>query len=209
MAATAIRFVVIILSIIIHEMAHGLSAYALGDKTAVRAGRLSFNPINHIDPFGSIILPFIMVAFGGPMIGYAKPVPYNPYNLKNPKRDEVLVALAGPFSNFILAFLGCAALVGLDFSDTAMLICMPIILVNLSLMFFNLIPLPPLDGSSIISIFLPQKSMQTYYKVQHYSMPILLVLLYILPEVFHIDLIGLYLNHMIRYTLNFMMGIFL
>ncbi len=209
MFETILRFVIIIASIVIHEMAHGFAAFALGDKTAARAGRLSFNPLHHIDPFGSVILPFIMVSFGGPMIGYAKPVPYNPYNLKNPKRDEVLVALAGPLSNFILAFVGCGLLVAFDFSINARMVLLPLIMVNLSLMFFNLIPIPPLDGSSIISIFLPESAMEGYYKVQHYSMPILLVLLYVLPTFFHLDLIGLYLDYTIGATFKFMMGLFL
>ncbi len=208
MLETIVRFVVIIMSIVIHEMAHGYTAYLLGDKTAANAGRLSFNPLRHLDPFGSIILPFLMVAFGGPMIGYAKPVPYNPNNLKNPKRDEVLVALAGPLSNFILAFVGCGLLVAFDFSSTALLILQPVMLINLSLMFFNLIPFPPLDGSSIISLFLPKKAMQTYYKIQYYSMPILLGVLYVLPAFFHIDIISVYLSYTIRETVKFMMGFF-
>ncbi len=209
MLETIVRFVVIIMSIVIHEMAHGYTAYLLGDKTAANAGRLSFNPIRHLDPFGSIILPFLMVAFGGPMIGYAKPVPYNPNNLKDPKRDEVLVALAGPLSNFILAFVACGLLVAFKFSDTALLILKPLMLVNLSLMFFNLIPFPPLDGSSLISIFLPKKAMVYYYKVQYYSMPILLAVLYVLPAFFHIDIISVYLSYTIGATVKFLMGIFL
>ncbi len=204
-----IRLVVIIMSIVIHEMAHGYAAYLLGDKTAAHAGRLSLNPLRHLDPFGSIILPFLMVAFGGPMIGYAKPVPYNPNNLKDPRRDEVLVALAGPLSNFILAFVACGLLVAFNFSDAAMVILQPLMLVNLSLMFFNLIPFPPLDGSSIISIFLPQKAMHSYYKIQQYSMPILLAVLYVLPAFFHIDIISAYLSYTIGETVKFMMGIFL
>ena len=209
MLETIVRFVVIIMSIVIHEMAHGYTAYLLGDKTAANAGRLSFNPIRHLDPFGSIILPFLMVAFGGPMIGYAKPVPYNPNNLRNPKRDEVLVALAGPLSNFILAFVACGLLVAFDFSYYALLILQPVMLINLSLMFFNLIPFPPLDGSSIISLFLPKKAMKTYYKIQYYSMPILLGVLYVLPAFFHIDIISVYLSYTIRETVKFMMGMFI
>ncbi len=209
MAETIIRLIVIIMSIVIHEMAHGYTAYLCGDKTAANAGRLSFNPLHHLDPFGSIILPLLMVAFGGPMIGYAKPVPYNPNNLKHPKRDEVFVALAGPLSNFILAFIGCGLLVAFDFSDIALLIFQPVMIINLSLMYFNLIPFPPLDGSSIISLFLPKRAMKTYYKIQNYSMAILLIVLYAIPTFFHIDIISLYLSYTIRETVKFMIGLFL
>ncbi len=205
----AIRFVVIIFSIVIHEMAHGYAAYLLGDKTAAHAGRLSFNPLHHLDPFGSIVLPLIMLAFGGPMIGYAKPVPYNPHNLKNPKRDEVLVALSGPLSNFILAFIGCGLFFASFSSPFAKDIFSTMLIANLSLMYFNLIPLPPLDGSSIISIFLPSKSMETYYKIQHYSLPILLLVLYVLPVFFHVDIINQYLQFAISNTIRFMSGFFI
>ena len=199
--------VLVMISAIIHEVAHGWVAYKCGDPTAKEAGRLTLNPMAHIDPFGSIVLPLLMSMTGGPVFAFAKPVPYNPYRLKNPKRDEVLVALAGPLSNLIQAILGAllfrliqASMVSSMNYDLIMVyfvlqkILLTYVIVNLSLMFFNLIPLPPLDGSSLISVFLKPEQMANYYKVQSYSMPILLVALFILPSVFHIDPIGAYLD---------------
>lgn len=199
--------VLVMFSAIIHEVAHGWVAYKCGDPTAKEAGRLTLNPMAHIDPFGSFVLPLLMSMTGGPVFAFAKPVPYNPYRLKNPKRDEVLVALAGPLSNLLQAIVGALIfrLIG-DVAVTRMnyemfnvyfvlqQIIVTYVIVNLSLMFFNLIPLPPLDGSSLISVFLKPEQMASYYKIQSYSMPILLVVLFVLPSVFHIDPIGAYLN---------------
>lgn len=195
------------LAIVVHETAHALVAYLLGDSTARERGRISFNPLAHIDPFGTIVLPLIMLLAGGPIFAFAKPVPVYLGNLKHPKRDEVLVSLAGPVSNVVLAALAACLLRGVvelptdvfnafgygaiglivEFSLTA-------ISINLSLAFFNLIPLPPLDGSSIIVPFLKGEALRTYYRIQQYAMPILIVVLYLLPSVLYIDLIGLYFS---------------
>lgn len=193
----------LIVGIVVHESAHALAAYALGDQTARSRGRVSLNPLNHIDPFGTIILPLIMIALGGPVFAYAKPVPVHVNNLKHPKRDEVIVSLAGPASNIVLALLGALVMrfgvAGLLYTNTALALkiyygCMYFMSVNLSLAFFNLIPLPPLDGSSVLVVFLKGRALQTYYRIQRYSMPILLVVLYILPELLGIDLVGMYFN---------------
>jgi len=194
----------VIVGIVIHESAHALAAYLLGDKTARSRGRVSLNPLNHIDPFGTIILPLLMLAAGGPVFAFAKPVPVYLYNLKHPKRDEVLVSLAGPASNIVLAGLG-AVIMRLLFDHAAssmsfvvaqqvMTFSSTFIVVNLSLAFFNLIPLPPLDGSSILVPFLKGQALSTYYKVQRYAMPILIVVLYLLPQLTGIDIIGLYFD---------------
>ncbi len=178
----------VIIGIVVHESAHALAAYLLGDRTARSQGRISLNPLRHIDPFGTILLPLIMILAGGPVFAFAKPVPIYLGNLKHPKRDEVIVSLAGPLSNIALD--GLAAQVAphlVRFSLTLMS-------VNLSLAFFNLIPLPPLDGSSLLVLFLKGRALQTYYEVQRYSMPILIVVLYVLPSLLHIDLIGLYFS---------------
>lgn len=195
----------VIIGIVIHESAHALAAYLLGDKTARSRGRISLNPLNHIDPFGTIILPLLMIAAGGPVFAFARPVPVYLGNLKHPKRDELLVSLAGPASNILLACVGAAVLwfsasatayaalpanilsLLLDFSLT-------FIFVNLSLAFFNLIPLPPLDGSSILVPFLKGRALHTYYQIQQYAMPILIVVLYLLPMLTGIDLIGIYFD---------------
>ncbi|WP_211158949.1 site-2 protease family protein [Collinsella acetigenes] len=196
--------VALIVGIVIHESAHALAAYVLGDKTARSRGRVSLNPLAHIDPFGTVLLPLLMLAAGGPVFAFAKPVPVYLNNLKHPKRDELLVALAGPLSNVLLALAG--ALIGyvllpLLAGQAAMSLLyylfsffMTFIVVNLSLAFFNLIPLPPLDGSSILVPFLKRKALQEYYRIQQYAMPILLVILYLLPTVLHIDIIGMYFD---------------
>lgn len=156
--------IAVIVGIVIHESAHAAAAWALGDKTARSRGRVSLNPLNHIDPFGTIILPLLMLAAGGPVFAFAKPVPVYLNNLKHPKRDEVLVSVAGPASNIALACLA-AALMRLTYGNlyTSMSFALAsqimnfgatFIVVNLSLAFFNLIPIPPLDGSSIIVPFI-------------------------------------------------------
>ena len=196
--------VALIIGIVIHESAHALAAYLLGDKTARSRGRVSLNPLAHIDPFGTVLLPLLMLAAGGPVFAFAKPVPVYLNNLKHPKRDELLVALAGPLSNVLLALIG--ALIG-HFLMSVLVLQVPMgflyylfsffmtfIVVNLSLAFFNVIPLPPLDGSSILVPFLKGKALQEYYRIQQYAMPILLVILYLLPSVLRIDIIGMYFD---------------
>ncbi len=195
----------LILGIVVHESAHALAAYLLGDRTARSQGRLSLNPLKHIDPFGTVLLPLIMILAGGPVFAFAKPVPVYLNNLRHPRRDEVLVSLAGPASNIVLACLSALALravpsialtgpVGIDIVNALVDFGFTSISVNLSLAFFNLIPLPPLDGSSIIQPFLKGRALQAYYDVQRYSMPILIAVLYLLPTVLHIDLLGMYFS---------------
>ncbi len=153
-------FVVLIFSIIIHEVAHGYAAHMLGDATAKLAGRLTLNPAPHIDPIGSLLVPLISVLSpGGFLFGWAKPVPYNPYNLRNQRWGEAMVAVAGVATNLLLALLfGLIArytlAAGMDsFAQAAGVIA----LVNLFLGLFNLIPIPPLDGFTFIRGLLPYK----------------------------------------------------
>lgn len=188
--------------IVIHESAHALAAYALGDKTARSRGRVSLNPLKHIDPFGTILLPLLMIAAGGPVFAFAKPVPIYLGNLKHPKRDELLISLAGPASNIVLACLGALLLSGVvngsvwatAAGSIVAEFALTFIFVNLSLAFFNLIPLPPLDGSSILVPFLKGEALNTYYRIQQYAMPILIVVLYLLPMLTGIDLIDIYFD---------------
>ncbi|MCF2620832.1 site-2 protease family protein [Collinsella tanakaei] len=214
-ASLLVTVVALIIGIVIHECAHALVAYVLGDRTARSRGRVSLNPIRHIDPFGTVLLPLLMIAAGGPVFAFAKPVPVYLNNLKHPKRDELLVALAGPISNLVLACVGAVLLrvaaqnaapladsIGAAAVGQIGVFLMSFMSINLSLAFFNLIPLPPLDGSSILIPFLRGQALRTYYRIQRYAMPILIIVLYLLPSVLHIDLVGIYFNFTLYPLLN-------
>ncbi len=157
--ATIVIIIALIVSIVLHEMAHGFAADRLGDPTARLQGRLSPNPLVHIDPLGSVIIPaLLLITNAGILFGWAKPVPYNPYNLRNQKWGEALVAAAGPATNMLLALIFGVLVrfsdvlgLGSAFLDLAAYI----VYINILLAFFNLIPFPPLDGSKIIQPFLP------------------------------------------------------
>jgi Zn-dependent protease len=148
-------------SIIIHEVSHAFAAFALGDDSAQRAGRLSFNPKKHIDPFGTVILPLILYFSAGFIYGYAKPVPFNPYNFRNQKRDAGLTALAGPVSNILIAIVLSVIFHLAGSQSFIQNILFYVIFLNLLLAFFNLIPVPPLDGSKVLGMFL---SDQAYFR---------------------------------------------
>ena len=200
-----LQLAALLIGLVVHESAHAFVAYLLGDRTAREQGRISLNPLNHIDPFGSVALPLLMLLAGGPVFAFAKPVPVYLGNLRHPKRDEVLVSLAGPASNLLLAVLAALIMRGVGTADATagmgevapghlVYFLYIAIFMNLSLCFFNLIPLPPLDGSSILVPFLRGRALEQYYKVQRYSMPILLTVLYLLPMVLNIDLVSLYFD---------------
>jgi len=156
-------YLVIVFSATFHEYAHGLIAYKLGDPTAKYAGRLTLNPLKHLDLIGTVIIPFISLFSAGAFIGWAKPVPYNPYSLKDQKYGSLKVALAGPAANLLLAvilgliFRGVAAgLINNIFSIEFLSLLALIIYINIFLALFNLIPVPPLDGSKIFYDLFPQ-----------------------------------------------------
>lgn len=186
----------------LHEVAHGYTAYLCGDPTAKEEGRLSLNPLKHLDPFGSVVLPLVMVLLGGPVFGYAKPVPYNPWRLRHRRRDEVLVALSGPASNLVQAAVGALVFRAVVALWPMALLQAPVLVqvladyvwVNLVLCFFNLIPLPPLDGSHVIGFFLKGRALDAYYRVQRYAMPVLIVVLYLLPDFLHVNPLGAYFD---------------
>jgi len=191
----------VIVSTVFHELGHGFVALRLGDPTAKMMGRLTLNPLRHLDPFGSVVLPLLMALAGGPVFAFAKPVPYNPNNLRNPRRDEVLVALAGPACNLLQALIGAGAfrlavsqgvttLTQTGYVGLSLLASY--VYVNLVLMFFNLIPLPPLDGSKVISPLLKGEARRTYYEIQRYSMPIMLAIFYLCPMVLGFNPISAY-----------------
>lgn len=151
--------VVLIISVVIHEMAHGYAANWLGDPTARLAGRLTMNPISHLDPMMSVILPGLLIVTGSPILfGAAKPVPYNPYNFTNQKWGEAIVAAAGPAANIAIAVIFgmiVRSADALNLSDAFLGLSINIIILNIFLAFFNLVPIPPLDGSKILPKFLP------------------------------------------------------
>ncbi len=148
-------YIIIILSAVFHEYAHAWAAYSLGDPTAKNEGRLTLNPVAHMDPFGTVFLPLLLLFTGGFFIGYAKPVPYNPYNLKDQIYGSAKIALAGPASNFFIAIIFAMVLrfgeVDFIYRDLLSLV----VLVNIFLGLFNLIPIPPLDGSKLLQVFFP------------------------------------------------------
>jgi Zn-dependent protease len=151
--------VVLIFSVVIHEVAHGYTALLFGDSTAKNAGRLTLNPIKHIDILGSIIVPLVMAILpGGIILGWAKPVPYNPYNLTNRRWGEFWVAFAGPISNILIATVFVFLIRSqtlLELSSVTVTLMFVIVLVNMVLALFNMLPIPPLDGSKIFLNFLP------------------------------------------------------
>ena len=159
-ASFIFQFIILIISVIIHEVAHGYMALWLGDPTAKYEGRLTLNPVKHIDLWGSIIIP-IITTLAGFTFGWAKPVPYNPYNLRNQRWGDALVAIAGPASNIILASLfGLVIRLGMHFSFLSaefISLASLVVLVNIVLALFNLVPIHPLDGGKILVGILPKK----------------------------------------------------
>ncbi len=173
--------IILILSIVIHEVAHGVAALWQGDETAKREGRLTMNPIPHIDIFGSILLPFLLAMSGSPiMFGWAKPVPVNPYNFRNQKWGEALVAFAGPFVNILLAIISLFLLKTMVFSGSYIPLLEGIIVINIVLAIFNLIPIPPLDGSKILFAFLPHRfyKFKTWMERQGFIIGLIMVLIF-------------------------------
>ncbi len=173
-----IGVVILIFSAILHEIMHGWVAYKLGDNTAKHMGRLTLNPLPHIDPVMSIIIPFILVFFHSPIIfGAAKPVPVNPYNLHDGKKDYALVALAGPLTNLILAVISALILHILPYDNPISYVLSLVVFYNLVLTFINLVPIPPLDGSRVVSFFLPDDLARTYLSIESYGFILLFLLL--------------------------------
>lgn len=165
------QIIVLIFSAVVHEYMHGWMAYRLGDSTAKDAGRLTLNPFAHLEWFGSFFLPLVMIISHMPFVfGWAKPVPYNPYNLRDRKYGDAKVGLAGPLGNFIIAlffglFLRFVPVGNLTFTALISLI----VYINLVLMVFNLIPIPPLDGSKILAVFLPERIRYKYLNSEKYG----------------------------------------
>ena len=184
-----IILVIVVFSVILHELSHGLVAYWLGDSTAKDAGRLTLNPIKHIDPYMSILVPVILYIIGAPVFGGAKPVPVNYRNLKWHEWGMALVAVAGPFTNFLIAFL--SFLIG-HFSgalynsggEIVSFIFTELIYVNLGFMLFNLIPIPPLDGSRVLYAISPDPVRKILSQMEQYGFIIVYALILLFGEVF-------------------------
>lgn len=187
----AFQIIILIFSVVIHEVSHGYAALALGDKTAQYAGRLTLNPLKHLDPFGSVILPTLSYILGGFIFGWAKPVPYNPYNLKNQSWGPAIVGAAGPGANIALALIfgllirflpslanGLSGAFILNF----MTIASTIALLNLVLAFFNLVPIPPLDGSKVLFSILPYQWRGLHIFLEQYGLFILLIFIFFFAQ---------------------------
>ena len=179
-----IAIVVLLFSAIVHEVAHGFVAYKRGDTTARDLGRLTLNPISHIDILGTIIIPLCLMLVSGPIFGWAKPVPVNMLRLKNIKKDMIYVSLAGVTANFILAIIAGILMALLrNFAPqiqvfvSIYIILQYVIVINVVLLIFNLIPIPPLDGSRVVLFLLPQELARKYTKIERYGFWLILILL--------------------------------
>jgi Zn-dependent protease len=175
----------VLFAITVHEVAHGWVAMKFGDKTAFMLGRVTLNPIKHIDPIGTLLVPGILLALGGIVFGWAKPVPVVQRNLRNPRRDMALVAVAGPCANLLMALLWALVMkLGLWLGGVMPRYAIPVIymgqagiFINLMLMVLNLVPLPPLDGGRFVSCVLPPKIAYHYDKIEPFGFLILIILL--------------------------------
>lgn len=181
--------VIIIPSIVLHEVSHGYVAYLCGDPTAKDAHRLTLNPLRHVDPFGTVLLPILLIAVGLPAFGYAKPVPVNVGRLRRPRQQALWVSLAGPAVNIVLSavgFLISRYAYRISFNQTELNIGIAIGLMNLTLAAFNLLPIPPLDGSAIIERFIPMRSLPRYYQWRAKALPFLMIFILVDSLFFHV-----------------------
>lgn len=185
---TVLYFVVTLVpAIVLHELAHGLVADRMGDTTPRLMGRLTLNPVKHADPFGTLILPGLLLlpylfGRGGPVFGYAKPMPVNTANLRNPDRQMMTIALAGPLTNLLLAAAGALLLrlVGLGAGVLTEFLGIWITL-NVILAVFNIMPIPPLDGSKVLAMFLPPRAREVYRSWEPYGALFMLVVFFLFP----------------------------
>jgi len=212
----AIWLVPLVVAIVFHEVAHGLVARSLGDPTAAERGRLSLNPIRHIDPFGTVLLPLILAISHAPLFGWAKPVPVDYRRLRNPRRDKVLVALAGPGMNLLLAIIGAAVLAATlavsasPNSLAAALIAgnaLNFVLINIFLGVFNLLPVPPFDGGHVVEGLLPPAAAQRFASIGRYSLLVLIVLLLVLPAL-GVNVMGHLVSPIVSRITAVLLGIF-
>jgi len=199
---TIFYLIILIMSVVIHEVSHGFMAEHFGDKTARFAGRLTLNPLKHLDLFGSIILPVLLVISHAPfLIGWAKPVPYNPNNFRNEKRGTIAVASAGVIANFAIAILFGLIIRfsdGFVLPDSFYFITSIIVLVNLALGIFNLVPIPPLDGSKILFSLLPDRAFPFIGIYEQFSLVLLLIFVFLFSP---------YLTPVLAFLYHFLTGL--
>jgi len=196
------QVIILLFSVVIHEVSHGVVAERLGDPTARLAGRLTLNPLKHLDPFGSVILPLLLSLIpGGIIFGWAKPVPYNPYNLKNPEKGGAIIAATGPLSNVFIAtvFGTLSRFIPLDAARKLLLVqaaplgridviansleamfflCMIIVFINILLAIFNLVPIPPLDGSKLLFAILPRGAANFKMNLERYGFILVIIFIF-------------------------------
>lgn len=194
-ALWAARLMILFGSIVLHEISHGYAAFLMGDSTAKYSGRLSLNPLKHVDPFGTVIMPALMLLLSGGSFafGYAKPVPINPSNFRNERKGMLITGIAGPATNIVLAIVtGLLARVIIALGSTSSTFLLVVVsllyyaaLMNLILAFFNLIPIPPLDGSRVLQRFLPTKARDLYHGIEPYGFIIVIGISYLFPSVFN------------------------
>lgn len=184
-----IQLAVVLFAISVHESAHAWMADKFGDPTARNAGRVSLNPIRHIDPIGTVIFPLLLAIMGAPVFGWAKPVMVNPYNLRDPRRANIFISAAGPVSNILGAAAGIFLFLAIKQINLGLLLSYPnfttlgwllvfLIIINIFLAVFNLIPIPPLDGSGIVEGILKGDALYHYQKIKPYGFIILIVIIY-------------------------------
>ena len=185
-------FLITLFSMILHEIAHGLVALWQGDHTARLSGRLSLNPLKHIDPWMTIIVPLILALSGGPIFGGAKPVPVNTRNLKHGEWSMALVAIAGPLTNILLAFLSFLLWIATDWD-----VCVQGVAINLGFAVFNIIPIPPLDGSRVLYAFAPDFVRDIMDKIERYGTTLVFVLIVLFGTA-----LGTYMGTVEEFILN-------
>ena len=213
-------FLFVIPALTLHEWAHAYMANRLGDPTPRMLGRLSLNPLKHIDPFGTVLMPIALLVFSGGQFtfGYAKPVQVNPRYFKDSRHGMLLVGIAGPLMNIVLALIS-GLLVRLlllapgippamhDFFNWLLLIIVRFCIINLVLSFFNLLPIPPFDGSRVVQKYLKGEARRWYAQLERYGMYIILVLVWGVPMLFGFDLVGIYLRYTAYLALSILTGL--
>ncbi len=201
-ASIIISVLALLISLSTHEYCHALVSYLLGDATARRYGRLSLNPLAHIDPIGTVLVPLLGIVSGLPVIGWAKPVPFNPYNLRYHKWGAVLVGLAGPASNFLGAVIYILVLkgvltAGLALNNLLVLFLVQLVFINVVLGLFNLIPVPPLDGAKLLETLLDSPKYRNFLLFLETRGPLILLLIIFIDAYSPISVIGSVFNAVI------------